>query len=63
MKNWSIELKKYLILKLTQSMDYSPKTDADFSDCFGAWEDDRNAEEIIREIRADSVNKSEIEEF
>jgi len=41
------------------------KTDEkfDFSACFGAWEDDRTADEIIDEIYSDRVNAKEIEEF
>jgi len=37
--------------------------DSDISSCFGAWEDNRSAEEIINEIRAGRVNVKEIEGF
>ncbi|NJO00470.1 MAG: hypothetical protein HC880_01205 [Bacteroidia bacterium] len=63
MKNWNIELKKDLIIKLTKSISDQPATNRDFSACFGAWEDDRSPEEIINEIRADRVNNREIEGF
>ena len=63
MKNWSTELKKYLIIKLTESIDRPSKINRDFSGCFGAWEDERSAEEIIEEIYSSRVNKSEIEDF
>ena len=63
MRNWDTETKKELIIKLTASIDSKSEDKYDFSSCFGAWEDDRSAEEIISELRADSVNKGEIEEF
>lgn len=63
MKNWDNETKKELIIKLTSSIDDKPKDKFDFSSCFGAWEDERTADEIINEIHSDRVNKGEIEEF
>lgn len=63
MRNWDTETKKDLIIKLTASIDEKSKDKYDFSSCFGAWEDDRSAEEIISELRADRVNKGEIEDF
>ncbi len=63
MKNWDNESKKDLIIKLTKSINDQSKDKFDFSSCFGAWEDDRSAEEIIDDIRNDRVNNNEIEEF
>lgn len=63
MRNWDNETKKDLIIKLTASIDSKSKEKYDFSSCFGAWEDDRSAEEIISDLRADRVNNDEIEEF
>ena len=63
MKNWDTELKKDLIIKLTESINDKSKSSSDFSSCFGAWEDERSAEEIINEIKTDRVNQREIEEF
>ena len=63
MKNWDNETKKDLIIKLTSSIDDKPKDKFDFSSCFGAWEDERSAHEIINEIRSGRVNKNEIEEL
>lgn len=63
MRNWDNEAKKELIIKLTSSIDDKPKDKFDFSACFGAWEDERSAEEIIQEIHSDRVNRNEIEEF
>ena len=63
MRNWDNETKKDLIIKLTASIDLKSKDKHDFSSCFGAWEDNRSADEIISDLRADRVNKGEIEEF
>jgi hypothetical protein len=63
MRNWDNETKKDLIRKLTASIDSKSKDKYDFSSCFGAWEDDRSAEEIVNDLRADRVNKDEIERF
>lgn len=62
-KNWDTESKKNLIIKLTQSIDDNPKGNHDFSSCFGAWEDERSADEIIDDIRNSRVNNREIEDF
>ena len=45
-----------MIIKLTLSIDDKPKDRFDFSSCFGAWEDERSADEIMKEIRSDQVN-------
>jgi hypothetical protein len=63
MKNWDNETKKNIIIKLTESIDNKSMDKSDFSSCFGAWEDDRSADEIIDEIRSDRKNSSNIEEF
>jgi len=63
MKNWHNETKKDLIVKLTESINDKPKDNYDFSSCFGAWSDNRSADEIAEEIRSDRVNNREIEEF
>ncbi|MDH5398149.1 MAG: hypothetical protein OEX02_08390 [Cyclobacteriaceae bacterium] len=64
MKNWDNKSKKQLISKLTRSIDEKPGDDHnDFSNCFGAWQDDRSTEKIINEIRGSRINYREIEEF
>jgi hypothetical protein len=63
MKNWDNDSKKDLIIKLTESIDNEPKIKHDFSSCFGAWIDDRTADEIIEDLRRNRVNNNEIEEF
>ena len=63
MRNWDTETKKDLIHKLTESIDSDLQNKNDFSSCFGAWDDNRSAEEIIADLRSDRVNTDEIEEF
>jgi len=45
------DTKKDIIIKLTASIDSSVNDKHDFSSCFGAWDDSRTADEIIKEIR------------
>ena len=52
--------KKKLIIKLTESLEFAKK-ETDLKSLFGAWEDSRDADEIIKEIRESRVNKREIE--
>lgn len=63
MKNWDTESKKDIILKLTKSIEDKTKENHDFSSCFGAWEDERSAEEIIEDMRKSRVDKPDNEEF
>ena len=63
MKNWDTESKKDLIIKLTKSINDKTEDKRDFSSCFGAWDDERNADEIIADIRNSRVNNREIEDF
>lgn len=63
MRNWDTDTKKDIIIKLTSSIDSKINNKFDFSSCFGAWVDSRNADDIIRELRTDRVNNREIEEF
>ncbi len=62
-KNWDVELKKDLIIKLTQSINSTDKKDLNFSSCYGAWDDQRTSEQIIEEIKADRIDNDDIEEF
>jgi hypothetical protein len=61
MQNWDSGAKKEMIVRLLHSLE--GKNDADFSDCFGAWQDDRTAEEIIEEIYSTRRNRSNQESF
>ncbi len=62
-KNWDTESKKDLIIKLTQSINETKEDSHDFSSCFGAWEDERSADDIINDIRNSRVNNQDIEDF
>jgi hypothetical protein len=54
--------KKKLIIKLTESLEVK-KEKVDLNTLFGAWEDNRDADEIIKEIRESRVEKSENTDF
>lgn len=54
--------KKKLIIKLTESLEFETKK-SDLKSLFGAWEDSRDSDEIIKEIKESRVNKREIEGF
>jgi len=51
-----------LIIKLTESLEFE-REKPDLKSLFGAWEDSRESDEIIKEIRESRVNKSEGEGF
>ena len=55
--------KKRLIVKLTESIETEPKDSFNLSGMFGAWEDTKDSDEIIEQIRNSRVNKHDIEEF
>ncbi len=55
--------KKRLIIKLTESLEFSDKKSFDLSSIYGAWEDSKNSDTIIKEIRDSRVENREIEEF
>jgi len=55
--------KKKLIIKLTESLETKEDTSFDLRSVYGTWEDSRDSDEIIREIRKSRVNNREIESF
>ena len=55
--------KKRLIVKLRESIETEPKDPSNLSGMFGAWEDSKDSDEIIEQIRNSRVNKHDIEEF
>ncbi len=61
LQNWDADSKKSLIIRLVESLE--PKSPCDFSACFGAWQDERDADEIMREIYESRQNSPEIEDF
>ena len=54
--------KKKLIIKLTESLDFENKH-SDLKALFGAWEDSKDADEIIKVIQNSRVNNRERESF
>ena len=54
--------KKELIFRLSESLAFEKK-DRDLKSLFDSWEDNRDADEIIKEIRNARVNNREIEGF
>ncbi len=56
--------KKKLIIKLTESIE-TEKTDSNSSikEMFGAWQDSKDTDEIIRDIRNSRIDNKNIAEF
>ena len=50
--------KKKLIIKLTESLEKKEEK-VDMKTLFGAWEDNKESDEIIKEIRESRVEKAE----
>lgn len=50
--------KKKLIIKLTESLDLKEEN-VDLRTLFGAWEDVKDSDEIIKEIRESRIEKAE----
>lgn len=63
MRNWDIDTKKDMIVKLTLSIDEKMDSKHDFSTSFGAWSDNRSAQEIIDDLKLNRTNNHEIEAF
>lgn len=51
--------KKRLIKRLTESIEENKKTAVKLRDLSGAWEDSRDSDEIIKEIRSSRVDKQD----
>ena len=63
LKNLDTESKKQLIIKLIASIESKKSKEANISSLYGAWEDDKSAEDIIKDIRASRVQSRVIEDF
>lgn len=50
--------KKKLIIKLTESLEIKEEK-VDLGSLFGAWEDNKDSDEIIKEIRESRIEKAE----
>jgi len=55
--------KKKMIIRLTESIEITEEIKFDLRSLFGAWEDSRDSDEIIKEIRDSRVDKLNIIEF
>jgi hypothetical protein len=55
--------KKKLIIKLTESIETQEKNKFDLRELYGAWEDSRDSDEIIKEIRDARVDNRKIADF
>ena len=55
--------KKILISKLKESLNAKKKDGLSLNELYGAWQDSRDADDIINEIRNSNVNKFDIEEL
>ena len=55
--------KKKLIVKLKESIQPKKNNQFDLKDLFGAWEDTRDSDEIIRAIRDSRVDQKDIPDF
>ena len=57
LKNLDNSAKKNLIIKLTKSIETKSNKTFDIKSVFGAWDDDRTSDEIIKEIKSSRVEK------
>lgn len=55
--------KKRLIIRLTESIEDKKKTAINLRDLSGAWQDSRDSDEIIQEIRNSRVDKQDNIDF
>lgn len=55
--------KKALIAKLNQSMEKEETREGNIKHLFGAWQDKRSSDEIVKDIQNSRVNSKNIEPF
>ncbi len=55
--------KKKLIIKLTESIETKDKAEFNLNSLFGAWNDSRDADEIIKEIRMSRTDNQDPAKF
>lgn len=55
--------KKKLIIKLTESIETKDESEFDLRCLYGAWEDSRDSDEIIKEIRESRINNQNLANF
>jgi hypothetical protein len=59
LKNLDNDTKKHLIIKLTKSLETPPKKEIDLKSLYVAWDDKRDSDEIISDIRSSRVDKTD----
>jgi len=55
--------KKRLIIKLTESLETKDDSSFDLKSIYGAWDDSKDSNEIIKDIKDARVNNRDIESF
>jgi len=55
--------KKKLIVKLTESIELKETKEFDLKRLFGAWEDSKDSDDIIKEIKDSRTDKNNLAEF
>ena len=55
--------KKKLILKLSESINVKDKGKFNLRSLYGAWEDQRDSDEIIKEIRESRIDNRNLADF
>ncbi len=63
LRNLDNNSKKRLIVKLTESIEINDGKSFELKSIFGAWEDSKDSDEIIKQIRESRVNKPDISEM
>ena len=61
--SWIIIQKKRLIIKLTESLETKNDSSFDLRSIYGAWDDSKNSDEIIKNIRDAKIDNRDIESF
>lgn len=55
--------KKKLIRKLNETIEAEKPEPPDIASLFGAWEDERSSDEIIKEIRESRIENQNVQKF
>ncbi|MCK9208837.1 MAG: hypothetical protein M0P66_17130 [Salinivirgaceae bacterium] len=55
--------KKKLIVKITESIEVREEIYFDLASLYGAWEDSKTSDEIIKDIRDSRIEKNDIIDF
>jgi hypothetical protein len=64
LQNLDLKSKRKIILKLSESINEPvPNKNNGILSLFGAWEDSRDSDEIIKDIKDSRINSKDIESF